>query len=229
MQFTWSELVSRARSYIDDDHDETPGWLSESRWLELAFVEYSQLYRRWIRTGLVTPAPADQTFSGTHTVTVTGVLAVVGVAEDLGSGMLRVLTPAASAFGANPLRSHFSGTPGTHWTATGTADAVTVNLEPRPTSGTYFVRYIATPVAPGALSNTIDLPYGTDERLVLGIARRAKVKEGGASQVIERLIFEADGELNFAAFAKQNDAPRVRRVRDTAHQSFPAPSLYRYY
>jgi hypothetical protein len=43
--------------------------------------------------GLIAPAWTDSSFTG-HTTAITGVLAVLGVAQDLGSNQLRVLTPA---------------------------------------------------------------------------------------------------------------------------------------
>lgn len=232
MTFTWQELIDRARTYLDDDHNDTEGFIKPERWLSLANVEYAQLYRKWVRMGLVAPAPTDTSFSSTHTKALTGVLAIVGVAEDLGDGHHRVLAPAQSSFGQSPFWGHTSSSPGCYWAATGSADALTVTLEPRPTSGNYFVRFIPTVAYATLISASIDLPYGADERLVLGIAKRAKLKESGASGALERLLMEADQELNFAAFSKLNDSPRVRKVRRPPYNrppGFPAtPSLYRY-
>lgn len=231
MLFTYQELIDRARTYLDDDHNDTEGWIKPERWLSLANVEYAQLYRKWVRMGLVSPAPTDQTFTGTHTVNLTNVLAVVGVAEDLGSGSYRLLTPAQSRGGQSPFMGFTSSSPGCYWEAHGSADALTITLEPRPTSGNYFVRYISTVPYATALSQSIDLPYGGDERLVLGIAMRAKLKESGRSVALEQLLQQAEQELNFAAFSKLNDSPRVRKVRRPPYNvmAFPAaPSLYRF-
>lgn len=237
MIFTWDQLIDRARTYCDDDHKETPGWITNAKWLTLAQVEYAQLYRRWLRSSLIAPAPVDAPFTGFTTV-VTGVLATLGVAQDKGGGVVRLLAPAQSAVGRSP----FWGTsqvvtPAAYWRADGAANDLTFTLEPQDPSGNYFVRYI--PVVPYVTDSTttVDLPYGTDERLVLGIARRAKLKEGSASALLERLLSDADQELAFSAFARVNgDSPRVRRVnRNTLiHSSavqlgFPtAPGLWRW-
>lgn len=231
MAFIWDDLIDRARTYLDDDHDDTEGFIAPERWLSFANVEYAQLYRKWIRMGLVAPAPTDTTFSNTHTVALTGVLAIVGVAEDLGNGNVRVLTPAQSQHGQSPFWSYTSGEPGSYWKATGSADALTVTLEPRPTSGNYFVRYIPTVAYVTSSTASIDLPYGADERLVLGMALRAKLKAGERSALLEGLLQQADQELNFAAFSKLNDSPRVKVRRPPYNRlsGFPDPSLYRYF
>lgn len=93
MQFAWSDLIDRARVYLDDDHFDTEGWIAPATWLTSANVEYAQLYKRWIQMGLIAPAWTDSSFTG-HTIMITGVRAVLGVVQDLGSNQLRVLTPA---------------------------------------------------------------------------------------------------------------------------------------
>jgi hypothetical protein len=228
---TLQELVDRARVYLDDDHEDDNGWLSEESWIRLANVEYAQLYRRWCRQGLISPAWTDAAFTG-YTTTVSGVLATIGVAEDLGSGEYRLLTPAQSVFGRSPTYGYTTGK-SAHWFATGTADQLVYTLEPRD-SGSYFVRYLPTVTPADALEDSLSIPFGADERMVLGLARRAKLKEGAASALLERLIMEADAELNFAAFGRANDdSPRVRRT-NRSHEAYQAgyfptnPAAYRY-
>ncbi len=229
MTFTWDELIRRARTYLDDDHDDTEGWIAPDSWLTFGNVEYSQLYRRWVRMGLIAPAPTDLVLTDEVT-SAPDCLAIVGVAQDYGDGRVRILTPAQSVGGRSPFWGTTSATGGsTHWSATGSADELEISLEPVDTSGSYFVRYIPTVAYATDVTETIDLPYGADERLVLGMAKRAKLKEGAASAQLERLIFEADAELNFAAFSRaQADSPRVRRVTKTTLSAFPGPASYRY-
>lgn len=64
MNFTWLELIDRARVYADDDHKETPGWIAPEKWMALAQVEYRQLYRKWLRMGLINVEPTDLEFKG---------------------------------------------------------------------------------------------------------------------------------------------------------------------
>lgn len=218
--FPWEDLINRARVYVDDDHDDDGGWIDPADWLNIGFAEYQSQYRNWVRMGLISPAPSEATFT-TYTTTVNGVLATIGVAEDLGDGRLRVITPAQSAHGRSPFWGYTDGTP-SWWYAHGTADNLVYTLEPR-TTGNYLVRYIATPTAPTLVTDTVDLPFGGDERLVLGMARRAKLKDGSASALLNGLIAEADAQLNMQAFGRANgDSPRVRKVPRTAPQvSFP--------
>ncbi len=249
MQFTWRQIIDRARTYVDDDHDDGDGWLSEERWLDLANVEYQQLYRRWVRMGLIAPAWVDSAFTG-PTMTIPqvvsgdggeddpyvydapGVLAIIGVAEDLGDGRLRPIRPAQSTYGRNPWWSTSPAAAASHWRATGTGDSITITIEP-PHTGSYLVRFIPTVEAATSADDTVEVPFGCDERLALGLARRAKLKDASASALLERLVGEADAETNFLAFGRDNsDGPRIRRVRrDTsAPYSFPQhPSEYRYF
>jgi len=217
MQFTWQTLVDRARVYIDDDHDDTEGFLSDTAWLALCNAEYSQLYRRWVRSGLVTPAITQSTLSLTSGVaTVNGVLAVVGVAEDMGSYM-RLLAPAQPSVGREAFWLGSTESTGTavQWAATGSGDNLSVELYPHPSTGTYVIRHIPTVAYSTALSQSVEVPYGADERMVLGLARRANVKGRDSSMLIERLINDADAELNFTAFSRVGGL-RVRDKRGRA-------------
>jgi hypothetical protein len=243
--FTWQELIDRSRTYVDDDHNDTEGWIAAERWLTIANVEYAQLYRRWVRMGLIAPAWVDREFTG-PTLTFPAlelsddeepvleldgeeVLAIIGVAESLGSDRYRPLSAPQSAVGRSPWWTTSSASPAHSWQATGSADKVTITIEP-PDTATYVVRYIPTVQYATDPTEDIELPYGCDERLVLGMARRAKLKDASASALLERLIMEADAEANFLAFGRNNnDSPRVRRGERGSSTPFPRhPSLYRY-
>jgi hypothetical protein len=212
-EFTVEQIVNRARVYISDDHDDNGGFIAPERWVDIFNAEYTSQYAEWVRSALISPAPEDETFS-THTTTVEGVLALIGVAEDLGGGSVRVLKPAQSTWGRSPFWGYSSGN-AEYWTAHGTDD-LTLTLEPR-VDASYFARYIPIPELPAELADEVDVPFGQDERLVLGVARRAKLKDGSASALLERLKLEADRDFAFRAHGRANgDAPRVRRVRETA-------------
>jgi hypothetical protein len=226
--YVWNDLIDRARFYVDDDHNATPGWVTPARWLSLFGVEYAQQYRKWVRQGLVAPKPTDTSFTGPST-TLTGVLAIVGVAEDLGGDRLRVLEGSQSRVGRNPFRNGHPG-PGTEWEAHGAGDNLTVEISPEDT-GTYVVRWIAAPTRPTDATASVQVPDSADERLVLGAARRALVKESARSAALQQLIDEADGELGFLAAGRLNgDSPRVRRLPSGGFRTaFPFhPSTYRY-
>ncbi len=212
--------------YVDDDHAETNGWIAADKWLALANVEYAQLYRRWVRMGLIAAAWVDLEFTGPELempyqtgvdeedepVYAKGVLTVIGVVEDLGGGQLRTLEPVQSALGRNPWWNTSTASPASKFRATGAGDELTVTIEP-PDTGSYILRYIPTVDYATSAAATVELPYGCDERLVLGIARRAKLKDGTASALLERLLEAADAELAFLSFGRLNsDSPRVRRL-----------------
>lgn len=232
MTFNWSDLIARAKVYCDDDHNATDGWIKKADWLTLANVEYAQLYRKWVRMGLVRPKPTDTNFTvdatGVATSSLSGVLAIVGVGEDLGQ-YVRVLQPAQGALGDDPFWK--GSTPYTSkaqaWAAHGSADALTLELDTADTATTYTVRWVPTVAYQTALVDgtsgqptTIDLPYGGDERLVLGIARRALVKESALSRQLDTLMLEADAEMTFTAWGRVPGGPRVRRVQKPVRQ-FP--------
>lgn len=241
-QFAVRDLINRARTYVDDDHRDQKSWITDERWLDIMNAEYAVLYKRWLRNGLVTP-PIEQAYITGDTQVIPDVLAIVGVGRDNGSS-IEMLTPAQPALGRDPYwRSAGDGSSAsTSWIAYGNGDVVTVELDPVPSDNTgtnYIVRYVPTPAAltyplevPLELpmyvvpDGYVELPFGADERLVLGVARRAHLKDSAASKLLNELIFEADAELNFAASAKVN-GPRVRNVNNPF--STPNQSSWRFF
>ncbi len=232
MIFTWRSIVERSRTYVADDHEEKQGFLRDEQWLAIARVEYEFLYRRWIRTGLVRPAQISTEIpSGDYSVSLPlaadiaqgrpGVFAIIGVAENMNS-YFRMLAPAQPARGAYP----FWVAPGevnqgkaTSWAASGMSDQITVEISPRDPGSSYFVRWVPLPALPATLDDQVELPFGCDERLVLGCARRALLKDSGASALLERMIVESDAEIQFAAHGRlDSQGPRVRRVRPDFHR-----------
>lgn len=212
MQFVWQDLINRARVYIADDQQEVSGFIAADKWMTLAQVEYANLYRKWVRMGLVRPKPTDTQFTGGST-TINGVLAVVGVGEDLGS-YVRILSNAQVPLGADPF--WYGSTPftskATEWAAHGMANNLEIDVYPLDTTTTYTVRWIPAYQYATDPTQTIDLPDGGDERLVVGLARRALVKESARSQMLEEFMREADAEAAFASFGRVGGGPRVRRA-----------------
>ena len=323
MQFTWDELISRARTYMDDDHNDRKGFIKPERWLQLAQVEYRQLYRRWIRSGLIGPEPRDQEFTGPE-VRLEGVLGVMGVirgtpsayvgstfdvstiipelpitvtaivatsvrpriefvenafltvevggtdvtvnyeqgistvaailaainatefvtAEETGTAVGDILDLTGN-FAFQSLvggdiqvtgdwyelrkpqisttkkrwRTNDSSREGTEWEAFGQGDVLRVRVFPEDNAGTYIVRYFETVATTTDPDDTVELPDGGDERLVLGLVRRAALKESGASAAVDKLLIEADAELNFSAAGKNGGL----KIRDSK------PHVYGFY
>lgn len=220
MQFEWSEIVSRFRSYIDDDHDETKGWLDPTNRLGLVKVEYRQLYRKWVRSGLINVEPVDVEFTGPSSSAINGVLAIIGVAEKIGD----CYRPLESSL--RPCFCIFRSldAPAALWEAFGEGDNLTVKLTPADTRGTYVVRYIPVPTMPTALTDTVELPYMGDERIALGAAKRAGIKEMGGNRTIDEFIYAADQELTQEAAHRHKGSLKMRDVRSTPRNWLNRPS-----
>ncbi len=208
---SWQDLIDRARLYSDDDPASAngKGWIQPAMWMTLLQVEYRYLYARWVRSGLQAPTPVDVEFTGPYT-DLTGVLALVGVARVTSPGNYELLQPSQSREGRAPIRSTRTGV-GVGWSASGTGDSLRVSIDSTDT-GTYLVRYIARPELVTNPALTVNLPYGADERLVLGATRRAHLKDSTTSALLERLLLDADAELNMVASRVIGDAARIRRV-----------------
>lgn len=197
--YTWQSLIDRARVYIADDHDDNRGFLTPQKWLLLANVEYQSLRRTWLRLGLVRPPIVTTTFAG-PSITLVGVEAVVGVAQD--SGGTRVLKYDNTIWPSN------RGGLGTTWFATGTGAELTITVDPADTSQ-YTVKWVQSvpyAVDPNAI---VDLPAGADERLVLGLAKRALVKDSARSSPLEELIAAQDAQISFSASSQIRPAAKV--------------------
>lgn len=221
MTFLWSSLIQRARVYKDDDHDDEDSWLDPADWLNLFNVEYALLYPRWVRSSLISPAPTTTNFTGS-TVAITGVLAVVGVARVEGNRYYPI-QPLQSEAGRAPWLDSADVGRSIGWIAHGTGDDLTVTLYPTEAAGTYAIRYITRPAYATSVSSSVDLPYGGDERLVLGVADRAGIKDSSVSRNIKELKAEADAALNFLA-AGRGPGLRVRVVgRTFRNDRFASP------
>lgn len=196
---TWQELIDRAKTYVDDDHQGDKGWIADERWLQLAQVEYRQLYRRWLRGGLVTPLITTNYMQGESTV-FPNVLALIGVAKDYGD-YVRILSRAGSRDAIWRGSTQPAGYP-TSYTAVGLGSNLVITLDRAPddlTSTNYVVKYVPAPITTTDPTAFVELPDGGDERLVLGLAKRAHLKDSGASALLNDLIREADAEMTFTA------------------------------
>lgn len=246
--FTWDELITRARVYVDDDHSAEDNWIAPERWLDIGFTEWRTLYKRMIRNSLVTPDIQTAYLQGGIT-SINSVLAVVGVGQDMGN-TVRVFPNAQAIFGRG---AYWRGStaPTGHsmsWAARGTSDTVKIELDPLPDDltydalatpqGNYLCRYIQTLTKPTATTDTVDLPDLADERLILGMARRAHLKDSANSVLLNDLIKEADAEMKFEADGKVGGI-RVRRTPLVARATrlynpykaltWPGPTEWRFF
>lgn len=217
-----SELVERA-AIAADMHD---NFVDNPAWLYWANIEYKQLLVRLVRSGF----PWNITnvaivTDGTQTFSISEPLAVLGVYEQLTDGTQRRVK----------YKSHVNKI-GVSQT-TGAADEFTLNYSPTtnellvtfypaPPSGTnYSVHTIPYPSklvlsSPGAGETTsINLPLNWDERIVLGMARRALAREETSSSTLESLIRDIDNHIDNAVYdyllVQNNTVHSVEDVSDT--------------
>lgn len=233
--FTVQELVERAASEADmTDNFVTPvEWLrwfnSERRALSLHAARSG-----WVLTG-VALTDVDMATNGSATYThPTEFLAVVGVSElERPSWRLRPLE--IDTF----VDMNFQDSLGP---ITGPARKVSVvdggdgttqfRFFPRPTSGLYRLFLVPAPVAATALTDSAYFPMGTEERVVLGMARRAKRKEESDVSDLDRAIQEEDRRVSEVAWSRTiAQVPRVRNVDRDARGwvnefLFPAPDAW---
>jgi hypothetical protein len=234
--FTWQELIDRARTYVDDDHESEGAWLTPERWLQIGGVEYREQYRRWVRRAIIRPAVSTDYMDGAST-DFDGVLAIVGVARDYGDHV-ELLRAAHEDTNQNFFWQGSTAPTGRScsWTAAGFGDTITVTLDPAPndlTASNYVVKWIPTVAAPTDATDSVEVPDGMDERLVLGMARRAHLKDSAASALLERLIMEAEAEMGFSAAAHSGGLRVVntrKRTKSTPHgRVWPDPARWRYF
>ena len=183
---------------------------------------------------LVTPASANSLWTTEDSATssggadgINGVLAIIGVAEKI-DNYYRPLRWMGEK-GRAPFRTVVDSA-AMEWQAYGAGDNLTVKLTPADTTGTYVVRYIPVPDEI-ALTDTLELPYMGDERLVLGAAKRAGIKELGGNRTIDEAIMLADAELQMEAAHRNKGGLRVRDTAKSTPKSWYSldPTYWRYY
>ncbi len=95
---------------------------------------------------------------------------------------------------------------------------------PSPVTGeSYYITYLSAPVPITATTQSIALPMGWEERLVLGMARRALVKEESDTSAVEKLMREMDSQIEQLCWNRvMSEAPRVRNTDpNVARDTYP--------
>ncbi len=215
MQTTVLDCIRLAKAYVDDEHSSVEGWIPDSpTWLYWFNTEYSRIYRELLSHGLIGPAYTDEaiTIDGSSSYLLTNaVLAIASVCETLSDGSVRFLAPGQPSAGAQAGQSTTAGTP-TRWYAHGIGGVVTVELRPKPSSGTYTVRLIKDP-SNLTLTDHVELPGGMVDRVILGMANRALIKEGSASSALYGQLKQADEDLAFLSGSRiLGAAPGARKA-----------------
>lgn len=227
--YTVATLIERARSAADmrDNFVTSTEWL---RWLN---VERYLLDVFLARNGVLTQQnTATVTANGAASYTITAPMAVLGVYEYKNSRYRRL--KAADAIDGAHRQSDITGNTANFYsllTTSGSEDLQLI-LYPNPSSGTYKVSTIAQPTALTLTTDTVTYPMGWEERLVLGLARRALAKEESPTDNVSRQINEIERHIEESAWDRvyaSNQAVRnVDKVERgwSSHPTYPDPSLW---
>lgn len=234
MLTTTASILASARAYVDDEHAAVASWIPDATWMLWMNHEYRRAYRQAVTSGLIVPAYTDEALAyddATDSYALSGApMAIVGVWQGAsGTSSFRKLRQAQAQGGAFPSRSEAQGT-GMAWAAYSMGSDIVVKLYPSPGDVTdYTCRYVPEPLVLVAAdpvadvsTTSVNIPLGLDDRIALGMARRALIKEGSGSSALERLIAQTEQDLEFAAHSRiSGDAPRARSYRRTLNADTP--------
>lgn len=207
--FLVSEIIERAADAADmhDNFVDNPIWL---RWFN---VEYKMLVNRLVKLGMPWQVSSQ-------TITADGSLfyslnaeplAIVAIYRKDSSGRLYKLK--YRHFSNKRQYSAASTGDATEFYYNKTTAGVDLYMYPTPTSGDYVVDAIYPPTDVASVSESISLPMSWEERVVLGMARRALAKEETVNPVITEQIREIDSHIESSAYdylmAQQNTVLKI--------------------
>lgn len=215
--YTGQELINRAAAAADM-HD---NFVTTTTWLQWASLERYALELLMARSGW----PTDL---ATGTITVTGsesgefsvaadpdMMAVVAVHQIESDGLRRLTYSDTVTFlrqvPASPV--HTSGDVQIYRIKRD-VDGITFNFFPNPSIGSQLlVTYIPMPVRLTTVAGTVNYPMGWEERIVLGMARRALAKEESDTSEVRAQIREIEQQVEELSWNRvMSESPRVRNA-----------------
>lgn len=226
--FTIQELVDRAAAAADM-HDT---FVQPAQWLAWAKVEVNSLDLFMARHGWVT-RPIEVTTSEAATpyvITLTNdFLAVIGVWEVRADGRMRRLThrPYVDAQFGELLGS--TGPSGTAmWYSIGQSGSLDllpqITISPYQAGGTFAAHTLSSSAVSG-MEDEVRYPQSVEERIVLGLARRALMKEESDTRAIDRAIRDEEDRIESLCWSRAlAEAPKVRNV-DRVERGWGAYSM----
>lgn len=240
MQITTRELVDAAAAAADM----TDNYITPAQWMRFASQEHLTLALLLARSGwtqnvLSTTITVAGTEAGVYNLTVTP-LALVAV-HIVRSGRVREVhfNNAIDFLRQSPGTSGVHGDPTEYRVLWDQAnDRLSLGFYPEPSTGTTLsVSYIPEPLrltldaSPASgYANSVKYPMGWEERIWLGMARRALAKEDTDTTEIRRLIAECESGIEEAVFDRVlGSSPTVRNL-DLSRRgwdktvAYPAPS-----
>lgn len=207
-------LIDRARA-ASDMHD---NFVTDAEWVYWATQERMALDLFLARSGwaidfTTLPYTVTGLEAGVFDFGLTSVMAIVGIWESSSQGVRRLKYEDSVNFyrqtdGASPHTGHPSS-----YRVRARNDGLLVNFWPTPTTGsTLVVVYMAHPQAI-TLVGSVSYPMGWEERIVLGMARRALEKEESDSTPILRQIREMDSQIEQLCWNRvMSESPSIRNV-----------------
>jgi|ERR1700759_592909 len=210
--FQIQDLIDRAAA-ISDMHD---NFVTSKQWLAWYNVERRALQISLARQGAAMQDMVLTVVPATDLYTLTGeFLAVVGVWEITSSQKLRPIK--IDSFPDNFWQQ--TGGPVTgpaqlvtiEDTSTTTQNTMNFRFYPRPVSNNYLIVTSAAPPVAAAVTDTTSLPMGIEERIVVGMAKRALIKEESDLSAIMTLIREQDALVEEYCWSRAlAQSPKVR-------------------
>lgn len=231
---TGQSLVDRAMA-ISDMHD---NFVSPTEWLAWLNQEQRTLRLFLARSGWALPfdtttatitaagwslvtdgaaaVPVSRSAAGHHvfTPTLADVMAVVCVHESQSGRLFRLSYKDSVNFLRQTIQGTVSQGHATDFRMRMYGNEIHMDFYPTPlATEIYLITYLSAPVPLTALTQAVALPMGWEERLVLGMARRAIIKEESDPSKIEQLLAEMDREIEELCWSRNmSEAPVVRNI-----------------
>jgi hypothetical protein len=195
----YSELIDRAKGAADM-HDSFP---DGPNWMYFLNAEYRKLWVKIVRAGFpITVNRVIVTSTGATSYTIPEPSAVLGIFELYNSNSYYKIP-------IRPMWSQYAISTGTHPKAVYVspnvaAGTLTLNFYPTPASGAIFhvividkPKKIVSGTPAAGESNSVDLPFGWEERVSLGMAKRALTAEETVNGALLQEIAETDEQIDF--------------------------------
>jgi hypothetical protein len=221
--FTLQDFINRACGYADQ-HE---GFVDPDTFLRWANVEVRALDLFVARHGWVQKTPVstfmDVSRDGPTVQLPTNTMCVLGVWEITSNERYRALdySETISARLQDPLTGPMIGDAREYWVEY-VDDIPSIYLYPRPTQGNYIVLTLKYSDEFISLSSSVNFPLGFEERPILGMARRALIKEESDTSAIEKLIAEEDRRIEEECWNRVlANSPKIRKVSKKQYQVEP--------
>lgn len=221
---TVTELVDRAKAVSDmrDNFVTPPQWLYWATQERLA-LDLFIARAGWAQKMTTLDIVVTGSEAGSYPVNPTGgVMAILCVHQVDSNGRTRLLM--SQDYPSFLKRAPgYTGSPSgnaNYYHLSWNADSLTLNMYPEPKAGeTYRVVYLPHPKklvlsSPGAWEETsVSYPMGWEERIVLGMARRALMKEESDTRAVDQEIALWDSRIEEACWNRiLSEAPTVRNT-----------------